>query len=415
MKENRSLEFKSEVSKSFLKTVSAFANFGSGRILFGVADDGSACGLADPAQACLDIENRINDSITPRPTFALTVNEGDRTVELRVEEGPDKPYLCSGKAYRRSDSATIEVDKLELRRLVLEGENLTFEGLPSKEKALTFSILEERLKAAVGITALTDDLMRTLGLLNGDGYDNAAAILADENGFPGVDMARFGDSEDIILDREAVSGRSALESFDAAMAFFSRHCLYEKIEGAVRKTVETVPEKAFREAIANALAHRTWDVAAPVRVSVFPDRVEVLSPGGLPSGMSAESYAEGRYSMLRNPLLAEVLFRLGIIEKFGTGIKRIRRAYEGLRKGPSFEAGDDFVCVKLPVLSDTPRLTEEEDRVLACIPPSQMVARSLIEKATGFEKTKVIRVLNSLIGKGVIRSSGKGRATRYSR
>ena len=167
-RETSKLEYKSEVNKGFLKTVSAFANFGGGRIIFGVDDDGRVLGLRDARQACLDIENRINDAISPRPQFLLEIGESGKTVELTVEEGLDKPYLSGGKAYRRSDSATVEVDSVELKRLVLEGQNLSFDALPCTEKALEFSILEEKLTQALGVHALTDDVMRTLGLLAGD-------------------------------------------------------------------------------------------------------------------------------------------------------------------------------------------------------------------------------------------------------
>ena len=80
MKESRQLEFKSEISNTFLKTVSAFANYDGGQIIFGIADSGTVVGLADPKQACLDIENKINDTIRPQPWYQLTVQETDRTV-----------------------------------------------------------------------------------------------------------------------------------------------------------------------------------------------------------------------------------------------------------------------------------------------------------------------------------------------
>ena len=87
MKENARLEFKESVSNTFLKTVSAFANYGGGSVLFGVDDNGAAVGLEDPAGECLNIENRINDSISPQPNYALKIHEADATVELKVYEG----------------------------------------------------------------------------------------------------------------------------------------------------------------------------------------------------------------------------------------------------------------------------------------------------------------------------------------
>lgn len=182
MRESRHLEFKECVSNTFLKTVSAYANYGGGEILFGVADDGREVGLEDPAGDSLRIENAINDGVSPRPEFEVEQNPRTRVVTLRVREGDDKPYLYRSKAYRRSDTATVEVDSLELRRLVLEGSNRTFDELRSQSQDLSFEALEAALVSEVGIESFDNDTLRTLGLLSrSDGFNNAAPELdADE-------------------------------------------------------------------------------------------------------------------------------------------------------------------------------------------------------------------------------------------
>ena len=121
MRETRTLEYKETVSNTFLKTVSAYANYGTGVILFGVADNGTVKGIAEPEKVCLDIENRINDSIDPVPDYTLAVEGKPSVIRLTVREGLHKPYLYKAKAYRRNDSATIEADRTELTRLILEG------------------------------------------------------------------------------------------------------------------------------------------------------------------------------------------------------------------------------------------------------------------------------------------------------
>ena len=137
MKENRFLEFKSEVSNSFLKTVSAFSNIGTGTIKFGYNDDGSICGISNIDKTCLDIENKINDSITPNPNFKFELDYNNKTIDLIVYEGLNKPYLYKSKAYKRNDTATIEMDHLELQRVILEGKNMYFEELPYDGNLIT--------------------------------------------------------------------------------------------------------------------------------------------------------------------------------------------------------------------------------------------------------------------------------------
>ena len=181
MKESRSLEFKQDLNSNYLKTVSAFSNFGGGTILFGVDDEGNSVGVSDPDHASMDLENRINDSIHPKPDYSISVNRRTNVISLTVSEGRFKPYLYKGKAYRRSDTSTVEADQVELRRLTLEGENLYYEALPYQDGELRFEYLESKLKERLGIAGISDDILRTFGLINRQKqYTVAAALFADQ-------------------------------------------------------------------------------------------------------------------------------------------------------------------------------------------------------------------------------------------
>ena len=100
MHETRILEFKETITNTFLKTVSAFSNYNGGTILFGVDDDGNVKGLSDVKQACLDIENKINDSVSPQPNYTLEIQNNDQTIKLTIKSGLQKPYLYKSKAYK---------------------------------------------------------------------------------------------------------------------------------------------------------------------------------------------------------------------------------------------------------------------------------------------------------------------------
>ena len=275
MKESKCLEFKSAITNSFLKTVSAYSNFGDGEILFGVNDDGSVCGMDHLEQVCLDIENKINDSITPKPDFEIEIDESKQTIRLMVYEGQYKPYLYKGKAYRRSDTASIEVDQAEWKELVLLGSNLYFEELPYGKDNLTFQELTDKLMEKLNLNAVSEDILRTLGLFTKNKkYNNAAALLADENSFYGIDIARFGNSINEIRDRETIAGTSILKQYDAAINMIKRYYQYEEISEIERKKVDLIPETAYREAIANALIHRDWSMNAHIRISLFSDKIQ---------------------------------------------------------------------------------------------------------------------------------------------
>ena len=121
MRESKYLEYKENLtSNTFLKTVSAYANYGEGKIVFGIDDDGQVKGIKNTIDDCLSIENKMNDNMNPVPVYDLNIND-DSTITLTVYESDFKPYLYKGKAYKRHDTSTIEVDRLELNRMILEG------------------------------------------------------------------------------------------------------------------------------------------------------------------------------------------------------------------------------------------------------------------------------------------------------
>ena len=417
-RESRTLEYKEKVTNTFLKTVSAYANFGGGCVIFGVRDDGATVGVVNPSRESLDIENRINDNLHPVPPYTIEVDRanGVERIILTVQGGLDKPYLYKGKAYKRNDTATIEVDRLELGRLALEGMNRNFEDLPSLQKALTFRTLGAKMREALKIARLNQDILKTLGLYSDEeGYNRAAELLADVNAFPGIDMVRFGRDIDELTDRGTWSNMSVLSLRDNALEMFRKYYQYERIEGASRVPIERIPEKAFREALANGIVHRAWDVNAAIQISLFQDRVEVVSPGGLPPGLSEDEYLSNQISVLRNPKLANALFRLSYIEKFGTGIRRIRNAYAGQVIKPAFHVYTESVRVVLPVIDAGDGLDAEERGVLALLPVGRILTRSEIEEMTGYGKAKVLRLLLRLLDKNALEKAGTGRGTKYRR
>lgn len=414
MRETRILEFKETITNTFLKTVSAFSNYDGGEILFGVDDDGNIKGLSDVKQACLDIENKINDSISPQPNYTLEIQNNEKTIKLSVKSGLQKPYLYKSKAYKRNDTATIEVDTLEFSRLVLEGKNIRFEELPCKDQELSFEILQSNLKEKIQIETFNKDTLKTLNLYDDvNGFNNAAGLLADKNHFPGIDIVKFGENISIIQKRITFENTSVLGIYEKALSVFRDYYQYEVIQGADRKMVEKIPEAAFREAIANALIHRVWDVDLQIRVSMFDDRIEVVSPGGLPSGITKDEYLSGKLSVLRNRNLANVFYRLGFVEIFGTGITRIKQIYSEALTKPGFEVSENAIKIILPIYEESTNLTEDEKVVYKLLSKNMLKSMSEIAPYISFGKSKTTKLLKDMEQKGVITIDGKGKGTKY--
>ena len=416
MKESRQLEFKETISNTFLKTVSAFANYDGGSILFGVNDAGEVVGINDTEQKCLDIENSINDSIKPQPEYSMEIINVGKTISLNVRPGVNKPYMYKGKAYKRNDTSTIEVDQIELKRLILAGENMDYEELPSHDQNLEFSYLEQELISKTGIKKLSKDILRTLNLYSdNNGYNIAAAIVSDKNDLSGIDIAKFGETISIFQKRKTLEHQSIIRSFFEAVEMYKDYYQYEKVEGFERKLIETIPEEAFREALANAIIHRVWDINSHIRVSMFDDRVEIVSVGGLPNSVTVDSYLSGDLSVLRNPILANVFHRLKLIEKFGTGIRRIKEAYTDSQTKPSFEVTESIIKVTLPLLSEKMDLTQDELAVYSVLSKNINKPISEIMSSPGIEfgKSKVTEILKRLANKKFVDIEGNGRGTKY--
>ena len=418
-KEKYNLEFKEEVTKTFLKTVSAYSNYNDGKIIFGICDDGNLIGLDFVDDECLRIENMINDSIDPVPNFKIEVKETDnkKVIVLNVKKGKDTPYYYKGKAYKRSDTSTLEVDRFELRRLAIEGINMDYEERKASSTSLNFSILESKLRETVGIEKINIDILKTLNLYNKDRYYNIAGeLLADENDidFSGIDIVRFGKDINQILYRETMSNESLLSQYDRAIEVFGLYYQYEEIEGYTRVKKELIPKEAFREAIANAIVHRVWDVKSYIQISMYEDRIEVNSPGGLPDGISKEEYLNGNISILRNPIIAGVFYRLNIIEKFGTGIMRINKEYIDSISKPSYNITQNNIKIILPVMDiDRLDLSEEEIMIYKILKDEMECSRAELDKKSGFNKSKALRIINNLIDKNIIQKMGSGPGTTY--
>ncbi|WP_313568646.1 RNA-binding domain-containing protein [Acetoanaerobium noterae] len=419
-REDYNLEYKEKVSKTFLKTISAYANYNDGRIVFGVDDNGNVVGLKEnPKEEALRIENMINDSLTPVPYFEIKVKEieGKELIILDVKKGKDTPYYYQGKAYKRADTASIEIDRFELRRLALEGINMHYEDKKASSDDLDFNILEVRLIKEAGIERINLDILKTLNLYNKDGYYNVAGeLLADQNdiAFSGIDIVKFGKDINKILYRKTISKVSLLTQFDMAVDIFEQYYIFEEIDGYNRITKELIPREAFRESLANAIVHRVWDTNSYIQIAMHEDKIEINSPGGLPPGISKEEYLYGNISVLRNPIIAGVFNRLNIIEKFGTGIARINKEYTQSISKPYFEVSENRIRIILPVTEKSLLdLSEDENVIYELLKENVELSRKKIDMITGFNKSKSIRIINSLIDKNIISKIGSGVTLTY--
>ncbi len=429
--ESKYIEYKQAYTSTFLKTVSAFANYHDGVIIFGVTDKGEVVGVKNPEDTRLQIENAINDGLDPVPYVEIekVMIESNTVLLVNVFKGDHTPYLLKQKTYRRTDTSTVAVDRFAYEELILQGRNSSFEELVAAEQALTFQDLEKKLKKEIGINTLTEDLLITLRLKKDGKYTHAAALLSDENPMESARIQLIAYRDNTVMsikDRQILDSISLVKQYDECLLFYRKHLnVGETIEGPYRKTVEEIPLVAYREAIANMIVHRNYARSEEARVEVFADRVEIFSPGGLPIGISKEEYVQGRISLPRNQIVADVFYRLKIIEKLATGIRRIREYYRDAMVKPVFHVSENSILVVLPRIQPVQevkdsmgktsygQMSEKEKTIYQLIETKGPIARGNIEKEIGLGKSQTIELINQLRSHGLVTTIGQGRSTQY--
>ena len=161
------------------------------------------------------------------------------------------------------------------------------------------------------------------------------------------------------------------------------------------------------------MIHRVWDVESQIRVSMFDDRIEIISPGGLPSGITEDEYLSGKLSVLRNRNLANVFYRLGFVEIFGTGITRIKQIYEEGWKQPDFDVMENAIKIVLPVFEKNLNLTKDEKTIYKVLSKTILKSISEIAPYVPFGKSKTTQLLQDMGKKSIVKIEGKGRGTKY--
>lgn len=416
--ESKEVEYKREYSKTLLKTVSAFSNYNDGLIVVGISDKGEVVGVSGINDLKEQIENAIYDSILPNPYYEMETDicEGKTVLILKVFKSENTPYTYNGKAFKRVSITTREVDLYEYNELVLNGKNLTYDEMQVNDAELDLSVFNSRLKKTLEISDVDKNVLISLGLYKNGKYNIAAKLLSDNNTLGKITLLRYSGDVETIRDRIDLENMSILTQFDRCMDFYYKHVnKREEIHGAYRKTIEEIPVVAYREAIANAICHRDYNKAADIKVEVFDDRIEVTSPGGLPVGISYEDFIDGRISVPRNKAIAEIFYRLKLIEKIATGIRRIKAYYRDYASKPGFQITDHSVRVILPnvLYKREVILSEREKEVIALFKEKDFLAAKDISKALGIKKTQTNKYLQDLVSKGQLHKVGNSRNIKY--
>lgn len=432
--ESKTIELKREYSDQIKKTVIAFANSDGGTVYIGINDDGSIRGLPDPDSVMLSASNAIRDAISPDISLftEYTIEEHGKkpVLAIRVLRGTARPYYLVSKGLRpegvfvRQGSSTVPATQTAILNMIRETSGDSYEDARSLNQSLSFVKAESFFESRNMLFG--DAQKRSLQLIGDDGtYTNLALLLSDQCPHT-IKLAVFeGGQKSLFLDRREFTG-SLLSQLEDAFNFidlFNR--TRAEFRGLDRVDMRDYPPQAVREAMLNAIVHRDYSFSSPTLISLFDNRMEFVTVGGLVKGISFDDIMLG-ISVLRNRHLANVFYRLKLIEAYGTGILKINEYYRDQSDKPRIEVTDNAFKITLPNMNHMPAARAPKNEVqyspvkqknikavLDMFENNDLITRKKVEETLNTSQSSAIVLLRDMVESGFLQKVGKGRGLSY--
>lgn len=442
-RESETVELKEVVVDDIKKEIIAFANCDGGKLYIGVRDDGTVIGLDNADSVSLQISNMVRDAIKPDITMFLhyetIVENGKNVVVVDIQRGTDRPYYLAKKGMRpegvyvRQGYSSVPATDTAIRRMIKETDGDRFEAMRCLNQDLTFEATKKEFELRK--TDFGPQQMRTLKLIDQDGlYSNLALLLSDQCVHT-IKVAVFqGTDQTIFKDRREFTG-SLMQQMNEVYDFIDfRNQTRATIEKLYRVDVRDYPEVAVREALLNLLVHRDYSFSASAFISIYEDRIEFVSIGGLMPGIDLEDVMVG-ISVCRNQNLANVFYRLHLIEAYGTGMGKIMKAYESMQVKPVIETTKNAFKIILPNInakyetenatvktkSGTPvtvhtekKLSDEEEKILEYARKHGAITRNDVIGLLEVSASTAARVIRKMVKTNLLEQKGKARNTHYT-
>lgn len=431
--ENKTTEFKREYVEDIKNTIIAFANCDGGTLYIGVDDDGSVCGVSDVDGTMLRVTNAIRDAVRPDVMMFVEcrneIMDEKPVVCVAVQRGTARPYYLHGKGIRpegvyvRQGASTVPATDAAILSMIKETSGDSYEAARSINQQLTFekaSAFFQKRNVEFGKAQ-----MRTLHLIGKDDtYTNLAFLLSDQCTHM-LKLAVFeGSRKSVFRDRRELSG-SLLDQLEEAFDYIDRYNrVRAEFSGLDRVDKRDYPSEAIREALLNAIVHRDYSFGEPTLISIFEDRIEFVTIGGLVKGITLGDVKLG-VSVLRNQYLANIFYRLRLIEAYGTGILKINESYDDSIAKPLIETTSNAFKITLPnsnfrsetaqndVKTSTSKKERRKNTVLELCRSKGSITRADIETALGISQSTAILLLRELVDEGVLMKTGKAKNLHY--
>ncbi len=442
-RESETIELKEIVVDDIKKEIIAFANCDGGKLYIGVRDDGTVIGLDNADSISIQISNMVRDSIKPDITMFLhyetIIENGKHIVAVDIQRGTDRPYYLTKKGMRpegvyvRQGYSSVPATDAAIRRMIKETDGDRFEAMRCLNQELTFEAVKKEFELRK--IDFGTQQMRTLKLIDHDGlYSNLALLLSDQCVHT-IKAAVFqGTDQTIFKDRREFTG-SLMQQMNEVYDFIDfRNQTRATIEKLYRIDVRDYPEIAVRESLLNLLVHRDYSFSASAFISIYEDRIEFVSIGGLMPGIELEDVMVG-ISVCRNQDLANVFYRLHLIEAYGTGMSKIMNAYKNMQLKPVIEITKNAFKIILPnrnveyeakkeaaktesdtqnVVNTGKRHNNGEEKILQYVRTHGSITKNDVIDLLEVSASTASRTLRKMVKANLLQQNGKARNTYYT-
>lgn len=435
-RETEIVELKSIVMDDIKKEIIAFANCDGGTVYVGVADDGKVLGVENADECALQISNMVRDAVKPDVTMFIHYEtlecDGKAVVAVNIQRGTNRPYYLAKKGLRpegvyvRQGYSSVPATDTAIRQMIKETDGDSFENMRSINQALTFEATKKEFEKRNVVFGQPQ--MQTLKIVSADGIYTNLGLLLSEQCLHTIKAAVFeGINQNVFKDRREFSGslmQQLNDVYDYIDFHNQTHATFRKL---LRIDTRDYPEVAVREALLNTLVHRDYSFRASTLISIYDDRIEFVSIGGLLPGLELDDLMMG-VSVCRNPHLANVFYRLQLIEAYGTGMKKIMGAYANALVQPKIKTTNNAFKIILPNVNFTPKAAEvhkdfekaadlvldsNEEKVLQFLREHLMITRKETQTLLEVSQSTAGRILKAMVDSGRIKQIGGSRTTRY--
>lgn len=438
MRESSTVEFKREFTEDLKYAVVAFANSDGGKLYIGIEDDGRIRGVDQGEELIARVSNMIRDTVKPDVSmfvqYEILSLEEKEVLLLQVSRGTGRPYYLQGKGIRpqgvyiRQGAASVPASETNILHMIKETSGDRFEEARAINQQLTFQKTWDYFRKKE--IEFGEAQLRSLNFQDEDNmYTNLAMLFSDQC-VSSIKMAVFeGSKKTVFRDRREFTG-SILHQLEEAYGFIHKYNRNRsEFRGLERVDRQDYPEEAIREALLNAIVHRDYAVRGSTLISIFDDRIEFVTLGGLVRGIAFSDLMLG-VSVLRNERLGQILYRLKLIEAYGTGMLKIQESYQGEQRKPEIKVAENSFKVILPNrnfehAADIPALKEKvgkyrvlheesrEEKILKLLMRKSSIYRKEVEDELSVSQATAVLLIRSLVEKGILQNVSGGKYSRY--